>query len=350
MTLCAAWIRQGQSDEGQELVFATDSRLRMGEEWDSGIKLFDLGRTDCLICFAGETQRAYTLILQGSNSRQFNVDWSDPRLDLYDICTLLCDAFTLLARSIRDVAGGQRARDVAGSATFLFGGWSWRKARLCVWEISYSIDLEAFVQTAMHGEGNTPRLPAFIGDHTEIARRLLMEDLGPDILYGSYDMQPLRVLARMSLDHTYVEIGGALQVAKVYRSGHNEFFGMMWPSSRGNPWFLGRRINPYDAPPMRFIDPETTAFVEGLPQDLDDLDAHDFREETQFIQECYPLKKLDPALPEAQRNRLKRILRDVAYREFVTRCEIAAVVAIEEEAEQLQNAEGSDEQLADEEL
>jgi hypothetical protein len=47
MTLCAVWIRHGQSDEGQELVFATDSRLRMGEAWDMGLKLFNLGRSDC---------------------------------------------------------------------------------------------------------------------------------------------------------------------------------------------------------------------------------------------------------------------------------------------------------------
>ena len=62
------------------LVFATDSRLRMGEAWDMGLKLLNLGRSDCLLCFAGDTQRAYPLILQGSNSRQFNVDWADPRL------------------------------------------------------------------------------------------------------------------------------------------------------------------------------------------------------------------------------------------------------------------------------
>ena len=31
MALCVAWLRYGQSDEGQELVFATDSWLRMGE-------------------------------------------------------------------------------------------------------------------------------------------------------------------------------------------------------------------------------------------------------------------------------------------------------------------------------
>lgn len=64
MTLCAAWIRQANDDEGKELVFATDSRLRGGEAWDTGLKLFDLGRSDCMLCFAGDTRRAYPLILQ----------------------------------------------------------------------------------------------------------------------------------------------------------------------------------------------------------------------------------------------------------------------------------------------
>lgn len=333
MTLCAAWIRTGQGDEGQELVFATDSRLRMGEEWDSGIKLFTLGRPDCLICFAGDTQRAYTMILQGSNTHQFNVDWSDPRLDLHDVRDLLCDLFTKLGRAIRNPAGGQKIADVVGSATFLFGGWSWRKERLCVWKIAYSNELESFVPQAMHGgDGDRVQLPVFIGDHVETARRLLVEDIGLDVIYGDYDMQPLRVLARMSRSAEYHEIGGAIQIAKVYRSGHNEFFGMMWPPNSGEPWFLGRKISPYDAPPIRFIDPESTRFVEGLPQDFDDLDSYDFLEETLFVQKCYPQKKLDPALPEASRNRLKRIFRDIAYREFVARCEAAALVTASSDA------------------
>src|SRR2546423_14177496 len=120
MTLCVAWIREGKNDEGEELVFATDSRLRGGETWDSGIKLFNLGRPDCLLCFAGDTQRAYPLILQGSNSRQFNVDWADPRLDLYIVLESLCDLFTLSVRSIGDLPSGVAVRDVGGGADFLF--------------------------------------------------------------------------------------------------------------------------------------------------------------------------------------------------------------------------------------
>ena len=61
MTLCTAHIRQVNDTE--ELVFATDSCLTGGEKWKHGIKLFELPRKDCLLCFAGDTFRAYPLVL-----------------------------------------------------------------------------------------------------------------------------------------------------------------------------------------------------------------------------------------------------------------------------------------------
>ena len=62
MTLCIAWIRQ--ENDNQELVFATDSMLTGGgETWKHGVKLFELPRKDCLLCFAGDTDKAYPLIL-----------------------------------------------------------------------------------------------------------------------------------------------------------------------------------------------------------------------------------------------------------------------------------------------
>ena len=140
------------------------------------------------------------------------------------------------------------------------------------------------------------------------------------------------MLVRMSLDNTYPEIGGALQVAKVYRSGNNEFFGHDVADEQWRTVVSGRKINPYDAPPMRFIDPETTAFVEGLPQDFDDLDMFDFLEEAPVRPKMLSAKEAKPALPEAHRNRLKRILRDVAYREFVARREATAASAVSNRA------------------
>lgn len=138
MTLCVAWIRVGQNDEGEELVFGTDSRLRGGEKWDSGIKLFDLGRSDCLLCFAGDTQRAYPLILHGSNSFRSHVAWSNPQLDLYDVLDLLCKLFTDLCNSIGDLPTRMTLHTEIAKAQFLFGGWSWREQKFGIWKLYYS--------------------------------------------------------------------------------------------------------------------------------------------------------------------------------------------------------------------
>ncbi len=320
MTLCAAWIRHGSGDEGEELVFATDSRLRGGEAWDLGLKLFDLGRTDCLLCFAGDTRRAYPLILQSMNSVRTDIEWTNPRIDLYDILASLCSLFTRTCLEITDLPPGDNIHEVRAEAEFLFGGWSWREQDFLIWKIYYSPELQAFTHQKMNDDGDD-RIVVFLGDEIDSAERLLSDDLrnSGKVIRGSLDMEPIRVLARMSRDNNqYPTIGGALQIGKIYRSGHNEFFGIMWQSAvNGKPFFMGKEINPYDAPPIRFIDPDTTKFVEVLPAAFIDIDAFDFGTETRFIQDAYPNLKLKDELPEAHRIRLGRIFHDVAYHKFV---------------------------------
>ncbi len=352
MTLCASWVRHGQSDEGQELVFATDSRLRAGEAWDMGIKLFDLGRKDCLLCFAGGTARAYPLILHGSNSARLNVEWSNPRLDLHNVLESLCNLFSELCNSITDLPHGWTKHEASKEAEFLFGGWSWRTSRFCIWKLHYSDALEAFTHTALHDE-NAARVFTFLGDHVDEAETLLEEELrktNKSALRGALDMEPLRVVARMARsEHDYPEIGGALQVAKVYRSGNNEFFGLMWPSTtNGKPHFLGREVRLYDAPPMRLLDPDSTTFLERLPTAFGDLEGYDFGEENDFVRKCYPENKLSTKLTEAQRDKLQRIFRDTAYSDFVRQREDALATAQSEQAtspaEDSSDEGGTDEQ------
>lgn len=320
MTLCAAWVRHGQNDEGQELVFATDSRLRMGEAWDSGLKLFDLGRADCLLCFAGDTRRAYPLILQGGSLQRFSVAWSDPRLDVYDVLDSLTDLFTEVCRNI-DTSGFRPAPPPLFTGDektdFLFGGWSWRRQKFGIWKLHYSHEAKGYVHAEITAGENEMRF-TFMGDHEEDARGLLQEEIISQgkVLVGVLDMEPLVVLSRMSEDARYPEIGGSLQVAKVYRSGHHEFFGVKMPS--GKTAVLGRDMNPYDAPPMRFIDLQQSAkFTDALPPEFVDTDDYNFGVDTQFIRDCYPNCKLKSPLPEAERNRLQRIFKDHAYRDFL---------------------------------
>ena len=340
MTLCAAWIRHGQRDEGRELVFVTDSRLGGGEAWDQGIKLFDLGRTDCLLCFTGVTTRAYPLILQGSNLKRLNIAWSNPRLDVYDVLESICSLFTEVCAKVEGVPTGTDFLVGSDYVDFLFGGWSWRRQHFGIWKIRYSPELQAFVHEAVH-ESGVPRIYTFLGDHIDEAEELLEVDLRAtgNLKTGLLDMEPMHVIAVMSRDqNNYPSIGGALQIAKVYRSGNSEFFGVMWPSNvNGSPAFLGREVKLYDAPPVRLLDPDTTGYIENLPIVFNDIDAYNFGDEMKFVQDCYPDRRLDPSLPEVQRNRLRRIFRDQAYREFVVKREIVSdaedVQIVEESAE-----------------
>src|SRR4051794_22519859 len=65
LTIAAGWVRYfGQS---QELVLASDSRLRWAGAWDSCPKLFALPRSDAAIAFAGDTMWAYPIIAQTAN-------------------------------------------------------------------------------------------------------------------------------------------------------------------------------------------------------------------------------------------------------------------------------------------
>ncbi len=98
MTLCAAWIRQINSVE--ELVFATDSSLTGGEKWNQGVKLFELPRPDCLICFAGDTGRAYPLILNLLSSIKLSKKLQSSHTNIEEVLAHLSPMFTSLVGTI----------------------------------------------------------------------------------------------------------------------------------------------------------------------------------------------------------------------------------------------------------
>lgn len=87
MTLCAAWIRHTPIGD-QELIFATDSCLSAGERWEAGVKLFELPRKDCFICFAGETSRAYPMILNLIHAIEASPALKNPKLTYSTSCVM----------------------------------------------------------------------------------------------------------------------------------------------------------------------------------------------------------------------------------------------------------------------
>lgn len=323
MTLCVGWIRGRKDRDSSELCFVTDSRLRQGDAWDQGTKLFDLGRRDCLLCFAGDTSRAYPLILQGFHTHRTHVDWTDPRWDVPDLLNLICDLFTKTALEIKDLPRGQTQPDM--EVGFLFGGWSWRERDFRLWKILYNADLKAFVPESWHDREDNRFSFAFIGDHTEEAKKLLTDKVVSDdnVLRGTLEMEPLCIVADMARNQTdYPEIGGALQIGKVYPSGNNEFFGVWWPSINGAPHIMGRLVSLYDAPPLRFYNPDTAELIDRLPTMLNELDAFEFDEPIQkYITDRMEGLNLKDTLPEAEKMRLHRIFKEAAYADFIRRQE-----------------------------
>ena len=134
MTLCAAWVRKTGYDE--ELIFATDSCLSGGERWKSGVKLFELPRRDCLICFAGDTERTYPLILNLISVLKFDNVLSNTKTDLNEVVSYICELFTDLCKGI-DGYGNRDFEDVLGEFSFLFGGWSWKKNGFFIWKLAW---------------------------------------------------------------------------------------------------------------------------------------------------------------------------------------------------------------------
>jgi hypothetical protein len=313
MTLCVAWLRQDKDNE--ELIFATDSCLSAGERWHYGVKLFELPRKDCLICFAGETHRTYPLILNLISSIKFDENISNPHTDIKEVLDYLTTLFTHLCHEVRDY-GTQTFEEALGEFAFLFGGWSWQDSQFYLWRIEYSHEIKAFLFKTDYDK----IIFSFIGDKTDKAKQMLIDELTENdrLLSGRIDMEPLKVLLKMVRDTSYDTIDGSIQLAKIYPPGMTEFFGVMWPNERGKRTFLGRDVSTDYNPFVRFIDPETAEIIgDSLPGKLNEVNKDDFGIHYEFVSDCYPERKLKADLSERNRKRLRAIFRDIAYKKYV---------------------------------
>jgi len=331
MTLCTAWIRQNNGAE--ELIFATDSCLSGGERWHSGVKLFELPRKDCLICFAGETTRTYPLILNLISSIKFDEDLSNPHTDLVDVLEYLTSLFTGLCNSISGFEP-QTFEDALGDFEFMFGGWSWKENGFKVWKLKYNHEVKAFLPNKI-SEDNM--FFGFIGDEIETAEELLTEELSKNkkVLARSFDMEPFQVLLHIIREKDFDSIDGAIQMAKIYPPGITEFFGVYWPSVAGRKTFLGKDVSFDNNPAVKFIDPDTCEIMgEEIPQCIAEPDEEDYGINIDFIKDCYSEEgyRLKKTLTKHQKITLSRVLKEVAYKQFVKKQQESEELANNEEA------------------
>jgi len=319
MTLCAAWIRHTPIGD-QELIFATDSCLSAGERWEAGVKLFELPRKDCFICFAGETARAYPMILNLIHTIEASPALKKPQTDLLDIMRHVEGLFTDLVQAI-DLSGLNQPNynDARSTAQFILGGWRWQTSEFYVWRLAYDVIAGEgkFVANRCFLDDSEP--VCFIGDLSsdELLQEIYREVGDSNI---NLNMQPLQLLIRKIRDISRETSGirGAPQIGKVYRSGNSKLFGVMWQSSEGKPHFQSRPVLSIQNMVYQYFDPDTCELINDCPSKQPNLSDLLNEDEQGFISRCYTADgdlKLD--LNEFQHGKLQEILRQVAYKQFL---------------------------------
>ncbi len=315
MTLCVSWIREVNNEK--ELIFATDSCLSGGERWHSGVKLFELPRKDCLICFAGETNRTYPLILNLISSIKFDEHLLSSHTDIGEVLDYLTRLFTSLCHSITDY-GTQGFKCALGDFQFLFGGWSWKDNGFKLWKLEYNHEAQAF----MHDETSSDEMFfTFIGDELERSQELLVDEISKSgkTLSRRFDMEPFKVLIEMIRNSDYSSIDGAVQVAKIHPPGSTEFLGVYWPSViGGKKTFLEKDVSLDNNPVVKYIDPDTGTVVdETLPETLSPIDGDIYGDNEEFMNKCYPDGKLKEGLTKRDKHLIKSVIDRVAYTQFI---------------------------------
>lgn len=255
MTLALAWLRK--INETQELIFATDSRLRFGKTWDGSCKLFPFSRGDAVLAFAGDTHYAYPLIHQALNAIEL---YPKARSRAMDLCSLrghVIRVFNDMKHWIHDLPRGKK-QDDAPLVKFLLGGYSWEAQDFKWWVIFYKASAGRFVHhtpTPFHGNrvamaGDS--LPEF----KQRLRKLLLSKGKPK--GAGLDYEPFEVLRDMIREKVDPSIGGPPAILKVYKHMNIMPYSIPWPDRKtGRITLLGRPLLDYEKSSFLHLDPDT---------------------------------------------------------------------------------------------
>lgn len=240
MTAVVCWERR--VGPLSELVLASDSRLSGGETWDACPKLFNIGRSDVVLAFAGETRRAYPFVLQAIASVGAYGGSLRQSLDINQLVGHFRAVLNEMIDQVRDQADPEDP-----DCEFILAGWSWRCLSFRAYRVMFEPTKRAFISTAASAAPNS-----IGGDHAspiyltigdggrEITRRLAQARKSTR---QALDLEPLDVLESICADQRFRTVGGSLQVSKAYRSLRTESFivagANKTPSISGRPLLKG---------------------------------------------------------------------------------------------------------------
>lgn len=306
MTVALAWVRRIRDCE--ELVFASDSRLSGdGRLFDGCPKILTLPRSDCAICFAGDTGNAYPVMIQLALAIDSHAPARRGSLDIVSLKTHALKIFNGMAGLLKDSPHVTGTRPtLKPNITFIFGGYSWIKKQFHLWTITYKDAEKTFIaqpaKWACYSEKSEQCVTrrrsdleethyfgkiAFAGDQSPLAKQLLFERLDEEHKRSRkpvrLDLQPLMVVRDMLRNYPHLEtIGGAPQVVKVYQYMNTAPLGVYWPNkASGQVTLLGRLCLGYERIDRWILDPDTGVSESPIysRNDVDEIEGEDDAEQ-----------------------------------------------------------------------
>jgi len=243
MTLTMAWVRKvGQTEE---MIIASDSRLRSLGAWDAAPKIIPLPRGDAAIAFAGETNYAYPMMIQVINSINSYANALSRRQPLAELKGHLIRVINLMLDQLNDVPTELRE---SPAAFFLLAGYDWTTSDFKIWKLHFDESIGRFTfrpASPWRGEGNDEKVLSIIGDEIGAARDFILGQLrtSDGVRSGAFDMEPMRALAFMIDSEQFYSIGGHIQMVKVYKTMQCVPFTI---SRNGTRSLLGRPLLEYE--------------------------------------------------------------------------------------------------------
>ena len=264
MTLSLAWIRKVNKTE--ELVVASDSRLRFGCAWDCCPKIFPLARGDCAISFAGSTKFAYPIMEQIRNAIAMYPKASSRALDLCDLKGHILRVVRGKESLIHDLPAGQTEKD-APEAFFIFAGYSWVNSEYKIWVLYFNAARKRF-EFERPNTLHRNRM-AIIGDDVEDAKAAILQLAKSRKLEkgAGFNMEPFEVLRDFCRDTKRHHIGGAPQLLKVYKHMNAMPYSVYWPTRESKSrTFMGRPLLKYEMTNYLMLDPDTLQTEDYEPE------------------------------------------------------------------------------------
>jgi hypothetical protein len=246
MTVALAWI--GTRTDGREhLYMASDSRVRGDGRFDACPKILTLPRSDCALCFAGDTEATYPLMLQLANAIAAHEPARERSLDISRVKDHLLRVFNDMIKRFKDRVDAFASKDVE----FLFAGYSWVRKEFRIWTVSYSDYDKGF--RAREAVSFHPRFSkaAFIGDWSKRLRSRLVKELrtGEELA----NLEPLTVLARfLERAEPKDTIGGPPQLIRITQHMNTRPLCVRW---RDEDTLFGRPLFSYENTDYWIVDP-----------------------------------------------------------------------------------------------